>query len=671
MMAITHNDNFSTFGWTGDGSASTPYTLEDQSYTHYVGIGYFISIVGTTANFTIKNCNFSGNSDYFSVYMNSVINGVVTGCIFDTAYASVGIMHSTGIQVTHNKIMNVSYGGYFMNSPFSNFSHNIVDTFSSNGVYIETGSTNSIIHDNEITNGSAGYGIQVLGLGSNVTYNILSSIDGTGVYAHANYLNISHNNICNITGKGVNTYQSHYCKIEFNEIHRTHEDGMFLDSSSELLVANNTISLSNRSGINSDSSDSAITHNVIFACADYGIFLNSSSSYIDPTYNYIGWNGQNARDDGYQNDWNANYWSDYVSGPNYGIPGSGGDNDLNPVTLTDTTAPIISDETDVHYFETITGNYINWSISDDYPRFWALELDEVEVDSGWWCNDLVNHYVDIDGHSPGTYNYTFIVEDANGTSSSDEVIVTVEPYDYDAPLIEGFSDQFIEAGVDGITLHWNATDLHPEKYILYQNGASIDEGVYTNAGNITFSLATQVVSSFNFTCWFNDTLGNSAIDTVWVHFVDTTDPVLNSPADIIYTVGDTGNTITWTGTESYASTYSVYINGTLNTTGSWDGSNIVFSVDGYDVGGYNLTLLVEDESGNIAVDTVLVTVEDVATTTTTTTTTTTETTSTGTGATDTTTPPANDGMVMVITLAIGIGGAAVIVVIIVFLKMKK
>ncbi|MHA1882760.1 MAG: ABC transporter substrate-binding protein [Candidatus Thorarchaeota archaeon] len=81
------------------------------------------------------------------------------------------------------------------------------------------------------------------------------------------------------------------------------------------------------------------------------------------------------------------------------------------------------------------------------------------------------------------------------------------------------------------------------------------------------------------------------------------------PQDITYTLGATGNSITWVVTCSSSSHYEVYQNDTLLTTNDWDGSDIIVNVDGLDVGSYKYELIVFDELGNSESDTVYVTVE--------------------------------------------------------------
>jgi len=89
-------------------------------------------------------------------------------------------------------------------------------------------------------------------------------------------------------------------------------------------------------------------------------------------------------------------------------------------------------------------------------------------------------------------------------------------------------------------------------------------------------------------------------------------PILNSPSNINYQVGDTGNSITWTATDDNPSTYTV-IRGTAQVaSGSWSsGSPITVSVDGLSEGTYTYTCTVNDADGLSDFDSVTVTVSDI------------------------------------------------------------
>jgi hypothetical protein len=137
--------------------------------------------------------------------------------------------------------------------------------------------------------------------------------------------------------------------------------------------------------------------------------------------------------------------------------------------------------------------------------------------------------------------------------------------------------------------------------------------------------------------------------------VDSTHPILDTPDDVEFTVGETGNTIDWLPSDSRPTSYEVFVNSVSTFSGDWNASSehIVVNLDGLIVGSYNYTCVVYDEGGNSAIDTVIVTVNDVVTTPTTT----------------TTTPPPPGDMTMLLVLAGA--GVAVVIVVIVVLQMKK
>ncbi|MEX2688719.1 MAG: hypothetical protein Q6351_000090, partial [Candidatus Njordarchaeum guaymaensis] len=87
-------------------------------------------------------------------------------------------------------------------------------------------------------------------------------------------------------------------------------------------------------------------------------------------------------------------------------------------------------------------------------------------------------------------------------------------------------------------------------------------------------------------------------------------PEINSPADIQYEEGETGNTITWTPNSIYPAVYSITRNGTEIQAGPWDGSPLSINVDGLAPGTYVYTIIVHDRGRYSVSDTVLVTVTE-------------------------------------------------------------
>ncbi|MHA2116895.1 MAG: right-handed parallel beta-helix repeat-containing protein [Candidatus Thorarchaeota archaeon] len=131
-------------------------------------------------------------------------------------------------------------------------------------------------------------------------------------------------------------------------------------------------------------------------------------------------------------------------------------------------------------------------------------------------------------------------------------------------------------------------------------------------------------------------------------------PTVDSPNDVSYTEGTTGNSINWTASDANPSSYVVYRDESVLVSDSWDGSQVIVIIDGLAVGTYDYTLEVMDLGGNTVSDSVTVTVTAEPTTST-----------TPTGG-----PTTPDGSLMTIVV-IGAAGAVVIIIIIIVMKKKS
>ena len=131
------------------------------------------------------------------------------------------------------------------------------------------------------------------------------------------------------------------------------------------------------------------------------------------------------------------------------------------------------------------------------------------------------------------------------------------------------------------------------------------------------SVDSLAVGSYNYTIRVLDIGGNSASDTVFVFVLDGTIPTIDSPADISYVEGETGNSITWNPSDPHPLGYEIFRDGVLAKSGAWNssGETISISVDGLTPGDYNYTISIADLGNNIVVDQINVAVTSPTTTT--------------------------------------------------------
>ena len=144
-----------------------------------------------------------------------------------------------------------------------------------------------------------------------------------------------------------------------------------------------------------------------------------------------------------------------------------------------------------------------------------------------------------------------------------------------------------------------------------------------------------------------DELGFSATDTVAVTKEDTTSPQLISVTDSPeYEEGTIWYLVNWTFDEMFPDSFAFYINETFEMSGSWDGSLISVNAGHLSPGVYNLTLSVDDTSGNSASEMVYLTVTEA-----------------------TTSAPPDDGILIIIIIATA--AAAVVIIIIIMMRKKS
>ncbi|MHA2279113.1 MAG: beta strand repeat-containing protein, partial [Candidatus Kariarchaeaceae archaeon] len=256
------------------------------------------------------------------------------------------------------------------------------------------------------------------------------------------------------------------------------------------------------------------------------------------------------------------------------------------VTVIDQTDPVFADTpNDITYTEGSVGNIVNWTATDSYSGNYIILQDGFQVDINTWTSGVAINYP-IDGLAKGVYNFTIVISDNSDNSIVDTVLVTV--IDLTPPSLSSPANIQYEDGSTGNKITWNSVDNYPETMTVYRNGSVKFTGSWTS-GDIEYII----------------------VDTVIVTVVDTIDPTINSPTDVSYSEGATGQSISWTGTDNHPNNYVILLNGSLDSSSVWgSGIPIVYSVDGYAKGTYNVTITVFDTSNNSKSDTVIVIVND-------------------------------------------------------------
>ncbi|OLS25653.1 MAG: hypothetical protein HeimC3_14010 [Candidatus Heimdallarchaeota archaeon LC_3] len=275
----------------------------------------------------------------------------------------------------------------------------------------------------------------------------------------------------------------------------------------------------------------------------------------------------------------------------------------------DNIDPLLNDESDLLFLENSINNSIQWTFFDDNPDYYELWVNDFKVETDVWPS---NHSLmfSLDHLTPGEYNYTLFIYDLRGNYANDTVLIFV--VDATAPVISSYPsgpNVTLEYG-HILNLTWQAYDYSSSNYTVYVDNVGVITNVWINKSLTNFSISDLNLGNHNVTIVFRDFYGLTSTHEVLVIVEDITKPELSSPIDLSFTEGVTGaKIINWSVIDDFNGTYLLYRNGTLNKTGSWNGSDFIsIDVSSLSEGAYNFTLIVTDFSGNTKTDIVEVTV---------------------------------------------------------------
>ena len=271
----------------------------------------------------------------------------------------------------------------------------------------------------------------------------------------------------------------------------------------------------------------------------------------------------------------------------------------------DFQAPSIDTPSDNIYELATTGNTITWHPSDYNPSHYNITRNGILIENrSWNGGDIVHNII---GLYPGTYDFVCSVNDTEGNNAtSGTTVVTIE--DTTNPSIDHPSDITYEAGMTGYNITWTPLDADPTDYTVTNLSVLVVSGEW-DGSPITVNLDGLVGGiTYAFNCIVEDNSGNTNNDIVLVIVEIEAAPTIDTPNDVSYEEGATGNSITWHPNDLSPNTYTITRNGTSFGTVPWNGNAITVPVDSLSPGTYIYNCMVEDALGNSVNNTVIVTV---------------------------------------------------------------
>ncbi|MFX0183654.1 MAG: NosD domain-containing protein [Candidatus Hodarchaeota archaeon] len=328
-ILVTSNDTFNSEGFTGLGTIDDPYKLEWKNIT--LSSNKLIEIRNTTAYFIICNNLLNGlNQSESGIILSNVTHGTIEDNIVRNMPMDLGIhldSNSSNNIISNNTIYNCAGGIDLIKSNNTIISDNKLWGIEIWGVTI--GDSNNITITNNTVNNGGGIGTETssnTSISNNTVYNCTTGI----VVSESSDITVSHNIIHDNIDyfEAISLGHSNNVIIFCNAIYN-YSEGFALDSATHNTVANNTIySCSHGFNIHTSSNYNSITQNVIYNC-DTGIMFQDSD-YNNIFNNDLSNNNQ-AFDNGLDNIFANNYWSDWTGTGSY-IIGGEGNQDPSPLT---------------------------------------------------------------------------------------------------------------------------------------------------------------------------------------------------------------------------------------------------------------------------------------------------------------------------------------------------
>ncbi len=453
------------YDWcTGTGIYNDPYIIKDL-VINASGNVYGIVIVNTTEYFRIENCTI----------LNSVNAGI--------ALFSVG----NGTVINSISVESSTFGIWLRYSDNNTVINNIC-TDNREGICLYFSSYNTVT-------------------GNNCTEN---SRDGISLY-YSSYNTVTGNNCTKNSDYGIYLYYS----SGYNEIHNNslikNTDGCLEDLGENNNIYNNICVLILVAFFETNTTVIATGQSVEFTDTTTGgsMPLAYQWSFGDGSAN--------------STDQNPVHRYDVLGEHRVVLTVTDADGDMSVSTSTifvrDTLLPILDSPNDITYEQGADSHNISWTSVDIHPGTYIIYENNVEIESGSWFSDVAIT-VNVDGLTPGTYDYTIVVFDTSNNSATDTVIVTVE--DTTAPVLTTPAGVIYEQGETGNNITWTATDYNPETYIVYRDGIEIASGTWTSNNPITVNVDGLLPGSYDYTIVVADMYGNSVSNTIIVTVTETT-----------------------------------------------------------------------------------------------------------------------------------------------------
>jgi parallel beta-helix repeat protein len=337
-----------------------------------------INIENIRAYFVISNCILNGLSKNFDgIVLSNVTNGFIDDNEIRNCSNGIKLTSTNRTTISENDVYYNKNDGinltnsHYNNASFNSIYHNGANP-QGNGIVLDP-SNHNLISNNSVYNNSIN-GIYISrSINVTITNNTVYNNKKDGIFFENTnnseiFNNSIQNNGGNPQGNGIVLDPSNHNRILNNTVYSNSINGMMINDSINATIMYNIISYNKLNGIFFENTNSSVisdnyihhnggnpqgngivldpssynnvTNNILELNSIFGINITSEAFENRVEFNDFICNNLNnpsasqANDDGDNNTFNENYWSDHTDSTPYSIDGDAGSTDSSPNTTT-------------------------------------------------------------------------------------------------------------------------------------------------------------------------------------------------------------------------------------------------------------------------------------------------------------------------------------------------
>ena len=247
-----------------------------------------------------------------------------------------------------------------------------------------------------------------------------------------------------------------------------------------------------------------------------------------------------------------------------------------------------------------TGNYVNFSISSDFPERYTLKVDGGLLEEGPFINDVIILYL-LDGVSSGLHTLSIW---ANSTDMK-ETYLNVQ--------FSVFSNSFIEIEIHeldnyefktvGNICRFFINSSFPDIYEFYIDQIKIYSDTYSHSGqDFLFPIDGYAVGEHNISIYVNSTDGKESYCITSFTVYSLSNTIVNIEELLDYEFQTSEHFLIFNISSLYPDYYTILIDNTeVKRADYTSGIFYYYSLDGYEVGTHSLFIWAIGEDGKVGI----------------------------------------------------------------------